>query len=472
MNMKKILFLSFLIATITAQHVIAQNFDITIKVSGIQDENALLANYYGEKKYIKDTIYFDINGVGKIEGDLDYDPGIYLIAFPSMKNNYFDFILNENTFLIETDTADFVGNMKITNSIENKNFYEDQQLTAKNSQEGKVIQEQLEGLEKDSKNYKKLIEQLKTLKNEIEEKKNQVIKKYPNSLYAKALMIMKDTEIPDDIDSTEVYSYYKNHYFDNIDFTDVDLLRTPIFHKKVLDYIDKYTVPTNDSIIKACDLIIAKTSVNEDMYQYFVSTLTNKFARSKIMGQEAILVHLIEEYYLSGKASWASEELIQNFKKRVTAMKPTLIGKPAPGIIMTGLNDEKVSLQETVFKNDYTVIVWWNSTCGHCKKELPRLANMYDSTFVNLDAKIGIFAVSTEHEKEGWEKFIKEKNLDKKGWVHCLDLTNENPAQAWYDVRSTPYSFVLDKRGKIIARKLSIDSIEGLIKHEIEKAKQ
>ena len=45
-----------------------RNFNISITVKGMENQIGILANYYADKRMIKDTLKFDINGIATIKG--------------------------------------------------------------------------------------------------------------------------------------------------------------------------------------------------------------------------------------------------------------------------------------------------------------------------------------------------------------------------------------------------------------------
>ena len=62
----------------------------------------------------------------------------------------------------------------------------------------------------------------------------------PDILFSKILNASKDVEMPqlpllaDNSDNKDLqFKYYKSHFFDNFDFSDDRLLRTPVFHSKI-----------------------------------------------------------------------------------------------------------------------------------------------------------------------------------------------------------------------------------------------
>ena len=95
--------------------------NIKVKITGVTDSVCYLANYYGEKQYYKDTANFNQDGYLVFKGSDTLPGGVYSIIIPGGK--YFEFIINEQHFTLETDTSNFVKNMKIDGSKENELFF-------------------------------------------------------------------------------------------------------------------------------------------------------------------------------------------------------------------------------------------------------------------------------------------------------------------------------------------------------------
>ena len=90
----------------------ATGYRIKIHVQGLKDSVCYMGNYYGQYQYVKDTARANADGELVFEGTENLPGGIYFIVLP--KKEFFDFIVNnEQVFSLETDTADFVKNMKL-----------------------------------------------------------------------------------------------------------------------------------------------------------------------------------------------------------------------------------------------------------------------------------------------------------------------------------------------------------------------
>ena len=76
------------------------------------------------------------------------------------------------------------------------------------------------------------------------------------------------------------------------------MLRTPIFYNKLDQYLDKLTYKNPDSINASADIIIDLARSNDEIFQYVVSYITSTYERSKVMGMDAVFVHMVEKYFL------------------------------------------------------------------------------------------------------------------------------------------------------------------------------
>ncbi|MEN9523100.1 MAG: hypothetical protein RL065_1477 [Bacteroidota bacterium] len=447
-------------------------YEIKVRVSPLANSEFYLGNHYGDKQYVRDTVKSDENGWMTFKGTEKLEGGIYLIVLPN--KTYFEIAITDNDqhFTIETDTIDYVGNMKIVNSPENELFIGHQKFLGLKSKESAKYRSALESNKGNLEEEKKLKEQLNDLDKEVKTYRLNILKDHPNSFMAALINAMKEPEVPESpkdkngiiVDSLFQYKYYKSHYFDHLNFSDARLLRTPIFQTKLNTYLNNLTAQIPDSIIISVDTIILKAEVNQDVFKYCVATLANTYETSKIMGFDKIFVHIAEKYYLSNKAFWADSALKAKITERVNKIKPTILFGPAHDLTMP---DTSLKLQKLYNLNSkYTALVFWDPTCSHCKTEIPKLSSFRDSA-QKAGLSFEVFAVGIESDIDLWKKFIAEKKLK---WINVSDLYNNTKFRDYYDIYSTPVIYLLDARKRIIAKRLDTDKLSGFIR-DIESGK-
>jgi len=485
--MKKIL--AFTAALLLSFAAFSQKdaFKVKMKIEGLQDSTCYLINYFGSQRYYRDTANFDKNGVVVFSGKEHHPGGIYGV-FSSGKL-LFEIVLNDEAIVdLATDTNDYIGNMKVNKSEENKLFFEHLQLITKLQKSAEPLRAKLKDKNLAEKEKKEIQEQLGNIGKEINNYRLSVIDKHPKSFVSVIFKTMKEPEAPafneiknDSIKRYKKYMYIKNHYFDDVDFSDARINYTPLYHNKIEKYFKHVVIPAPDSIIKEADIIIAKAKANEEIFKYTVHYLLSHYERSKIMGMDAVFAHIGMNYYTHELAYWADSTQIEKIQERARKITPLVLGKKA--INLSLLDTSRVWQQLYNVNANYTVLVFWDPDCGHCKKELPKMARTIDSLKTHIDIKV--YAVSSHHNDE-WKKFIKDNNLDFinvavpkevyedekiateyviKGYT---DLRSLNYHQT-YDIYSTPQIYLLDDSKKILGKKLDTALLKEVLEKEEKK---
>ena len=445
-----------------------KGYELNIEIENLTDSVAFLSYYYGKGQYYRDTAL--IEDGGKIVFKSNDDTlihGLYSLILNNIK--LFDFIVDNQNLSLQTDTQDIVGNMKIKNSIENELFYDYLSFIEVRQEELQSLTK--EGEEADEKRKKEIEERLTELDNEVKAYMNRLHKEYPGSFTSNFVNAMGTPEIPDPpkdengvIDSTFQFRYYRDHFFDNIDFTDERLLRTSIYHEKIARYLSKLTSQVADSVIKAVDIILEKAAKNKTLFQYTLSTLTYEYERSQQMGMDAVFVHLAKNYFMKGRAKeWFTDKQLNKLAERANALDPLLIGKKAPNIVVKDTAQKKF-LQLYDIESPFIVVYIWSPECGHCKVSTPKLKELYDKY---RDQGVEVFGVNNEFENESWIKFINKHKLD---WINGSDGGDfRSNFRALYDVYSTPQTYLLDKDKKILSKRMSVESLDKILEYFIEK---
>lgn len=122
--------------------------------------------------------------------------------------------------------------------------------------------------------------------------------------------------------------------------------------------------------------------------------------------------------------------------------------------------DSSTSVSLSSLKGKYVLIDFWASWCAPCRKNNPKLVALYNKY---KDKDFTILGVSLDREKDSWTKAIAK---DKLVWTQVSDLQYwESPVAKLYNVQEIPYSVLVDKEGKIVAK--STD--ESVIKEKMEE---
>ncbi len=462
---------------------------LKFKINGQKDTTVFLLHYVGKGLYYADTAEIK-NGVVEFDASKE-KAGIMAILLPQVK--YFEFIYNNENVDLETSGPDFVKNMKINKSEENKVFYTYLHFLA--DKRGKQIQnDSLAKLDKESAQYKELLLKNDALSKEIIVYQKKLINENPSKFVSKIVTISMDVEIPEapkdtagkPIDSLFSYHYYRDHYFDNVDFKDDRMVNIPSFHTRLETYFgNTMMVQRWDSVIKYAFLLCDKLDPKSEAFKHVVSWITSSYEKSNVLGMENVFVMMADKYYCTlnaqGKspAHWVSAENLESLNKSIKVRKRLLYGLVPPNVILKDTTDlawkDFYSL-----KSDYTILYFWEPSCGHCKTTTPKLQKLYKEKLKARNVEVFSVAKAVGDDFELWKKFIRENNLTfiTVGMTKSLfklateDYRNVVPKftnveslnySEHFDIISTPTIYLLDKDKKIIAKKLSVAQLEDFL---------
>jgi len=457
-------------------------YEITIKIKDYKDKTLYLGNYYGDKKYIKDTCIIKPGMPIVFKGAERLHEGIYLVVTPSMK--YFELLIGENQhFSVETDTTDFVRFLKINNSMENDLFLDYLNFSTKAGMEMDQLNRQYPAMKSNKADSARIIKQMLAIDSNMKVYREQFIIKHPKVILANVFRAMPEPKVPDfprlangRRDSVNEFNYFRNHFFDHFDFSDERLLYTPLYHAKVDKYLNQLTVQHPDSIIASCDYLVAKSKANKEMFKWMVWYLTNTYENSKIMGYDAVFAHMGETYYGKGEAYWIDSAKLKKIVDRVNIVKRTIIGATVQNMMLQDSSAVNHNLYD-VMKGKYTLIWIWNSTCGHCQKETPELLELYEKIHKKDD--INVITITEERvtnkddpQMKSWKKYLKEHPNP---WYNLRDMNNYYDFKIIFDAYATPKLFIIDSATKkIVAKQLGINQVEDWLEKTIkmEQAKK
>jgi len=244
---------------------------------GSQNGYMLLWETEGKETYILDSVQV-VNGVFDF-GNKEYELGFYALSY-RQANNSMGIILNPKEEDVELNfTAGRLSNAPTSvNSDENKGWfiYAPQEIAHFNK---------IKSLRKSLKNpaMKAKTEKMMAAEDEkLEQLQRDLIKQFPGTFLAK-VMTWKQTKWHDD----------KSRYWDDIDFTDESIIRTPIINDRIQDYMRTHSGGSETGFLNAIDLIYQKSSVNPKVNAYCTLTLLEGFYSSK---REDMCLYIMDSY--------------------------------------------------------------------------------------------------------------------------------------------------------------------------------
>jgi peroxiredoxin len=154
------------------------------------------------------------------------------------------------------------------------------------------------------------------------------------------------------------------------------------------------------------------------------------------------------------------DRTVRTFHEVVNKMLATTNGMEAPDIKLPSPDGKEIALSS--FRGKVVLIDFWASWCGPCRKEMPNVVKTYAKF---KDKGFEIFGVSLDKEKGPWVEAIAKDGIT---WPQVSDLKFwDSDAARLYGVSGIPYTVLLDKEGKIIAKALRGAELEKAVENAL-----
>lgn len=210
-------------------------------------------------------------------------------------------------------------------------------------------------------------------------------------------------------------------------------------------------------------------TINKEFVENNPKAYVNVFIIKQFLGSGSMEYTEAEELYNSldaevkkTKDAKEIEEMLTKMKEAEEAQAKVSEGKIAPDFSAPNPEGQTVSLKESMGK--VTIIDFWASWCGPCRKENPNVVAMYNELH---DEGLNIIGVSLDKNPDAWKKAIADDNLT---WTHISHLKQwDDPIAAQYGVRGIPATFVLDENGTIVAKNLRGEELKAKVKELLNK---
>jgi thiol-disulfide isomerase/thioredoxin len=474
--MKRNFLLLVLIAAFSK--VYSQGYNINLQCN-YKSSIAYLTYYLGKDFMVQDSAAVSNTGKAIFKGAKKMPAGIYSIVFPGRRLST-DFLVEKEQNINIVADSNKLDKAIITGSSANILFKEYQAFV---NVKGKLLQQERVAfnnskIKADSLQHEAAYKAQSAVLNAYREN---IVKNKSTSMLAVLLNAMRESPYPTKIpitkkDSLDNFYFYKSHYWDGVTFMDDRIIRTPFFLPKLESYYRDVlrSLPT-DSIIKDLDFKMLLARSSPEMYKFLLNWFTDEYINPKYMGQDAIFVHLYNQYHSKGVSPWLNKSQDSIITRRAFMLMSNLIGEKAANLEFADTLGKITALYDV--NAAFTLVVFWDPNCGHCKEEIPKIDSFYRASWQKKGMKVYAVLSESEKQKIEWQSFLTAHKIG--DWYNVYqtkaiiddDIKLSRPTfRQLYDVVVTPTIYLLDKDKRIIAKKLTLEQIDDLLEVKIKSS--
>ena len=201
-------------------------------------------------------------------------------------------------------------------------------------------------------------------------------------------------------------------------------------------------------------------SASDPFVRQFVAVkVYNHYFTSKVMGAEAVAIHVLDKWFLDGDVKMYDDIDLLNARVFADFNRQSLIGQKAPSLELTTLQGERVNLF-SVSPEKLSVLYFYDTDCATCKLETMFL----NEALAKESFPLTFYAVYAGDNKEHWEKYVSENfQFSEIPVVHLWDPYLDSDFQRKYGVLQTPRLFLIAPDGTILGRSLDTRSLMQML---------
>ncbi|MEM7573689.1 MAG: thioredoxin-like domain-containing protein [Bacteroidota bacterium] len=440
---------------------------IEVSCAGAPAGTAYLIGTIDQRRFRIDSTQADANGSLTFAKATPYPTGFYFAVYQD--NTAIQLLLDEDQeFQLITNKQDIAGQMAVSGSLANELLYNSLRFEADIQPRFTQANSRVSAATPGTAEY----DSAKAAQNALVQDRtnflNQIFTEHPNNFFVRFKRagqnpaIRSELTLPDGSpDNTAQIFHYRRDLWENVDFSDSSLLRTPVIANKLERYFDQLTPKNPDSIIASADFLLDKVISEPEYLRFFANWITLRFEPGKtdLMDSEAVYVHMIQNYFTPELAFWSDTMTVYGLQQRAGEMANSLVGRQGPNITVPGLDGQA----HTLYDEDapYLVVYMYNPTCEHCMAETPPLRDL-----VQARNDIDVFAIAIDTDEDAWRGFVHQYDIQ--AWTNVYDPTNRSIYGQYY-VDVTPELYLLNPERIIIGKNLKPSQVSQVIERDRAK---
>lgn len=436
-------------------------------LEGIPAGTAKLVGMWGDQNFLADSAIVDAAGHFVLRRKKPLASGFYTFLLPGMKNLSF-LVDKDQRMTLRAKASDIAGTIQVEGSVNTGLFYETIRYQAKQEPELNQISATMSKSAPNSPEFQQAKQRQTQILEERKTYLDGIYKQNPNAFFTKFKIAGQNPDFKEfkkpngDMDTMRQLIYYRDHFWDNVDFSDERLLNTPVIGNKLKRYIKELTPQNPDSIIFVADPLIKRVMKHKQYFKYFTNWIALQYENTKttVMDGEAVYVHIIKNYFTPELAFWDKPANLEGLQTHVWEMEASLLNRKGPDVRAQDVNGQFKSIYEITAP--IVVVFMFSPDCEHCQKEALEVEALYKKWKSRGVEFFGIAVSTTDAE---WKAFVKEKGFT---FTNVFDPTNR-AIYAKYFVDITPEIYVLNKDRIIVGKNLHPNQLDTIFERELKK---
>ncbi len=459
-KMKRVaLIFGFLLGALYLLH--GQSWLIQGTIENGEEGPVVLASYYGDRFRVVDSMdtrsgffYFMLSE--------EAPPGIYRIIYSDRtggvrsQKRFVEFIFNRENIEILVASTEWGPVPYFEGSIENQVYTGFMNFELEYEAQLMTVYGQLYPTRTGEEDHDAVVKRYNVLQSERTCYMDSITRLYPDLYAVRIMNAFRAPLISGEMPHKQRIDTLKLCFFDHAVIDDPQLLYAPVYTLKLIDYLSLYKVDTltkeqqEQQFMEAVDRIMVNVSTHGELRSFVVNFLLEGF---EMLDMERVQMHIADHYLDQACES----DIVELVLSRMEGYKKMTPGQQAPDFVIRDVKGKNHQLSDLA--DSYVLLMFWASSCDHCREMMPDLHDWYLSeNSVGLE----VVTISIDTSEVDFKQFVDE--LDPQ-WITAYDpLGWYGKVPSDYHIYATPSLFLLDRERTILARPTSIRQFQRAIK--------
>jgi thiol-disulfide isomerase/thioredoxin len=427
------------------------------------------AMYSDDTSPVIDSLPTDAAGKVLFAGEEPLKAGMYKVYLQGEQKPVVDVFITEGEsqhFSLSFDGTAGMASLEVQGSPENEFFAGCLHFLSEKQQQAQVLNARMEEYREQPDSVAAIGARLQQFGAEVQNKWSEVYTAFPYSTLALFLKAVREPAVPepsispltpnrDSAMQSYYMNYYREHFFDNIDFSDARILRMPFLSNSFRIYYLRILPLDKDILMERTEFLIGKATANREVYEYVVHNRYDFFRNAPYPELGGIAPALAEKYIISDSAAWSDKAFVTRALHFINVSRLNPEGAPATNLILQDSTGKTIALYDV--EAPYTVLLFYNPQCHSCAAVTPVIWELYTQY---RDKGLQVYAVYVDNVKTDWTPYIAEKGYT---WINVWDPDGSQGVYDKYDIHAIPLIYLLDKNKTIIRRDLTLEQLQQML---------
>ena len=161
--------------------------------------------------------------------------------------------------------------------------------------------------------------------------------------------------------------------------------------------------------------------------------------------------------------NFRQRQQVADLEASLKAFESVGIGQKIQDFSLSTPDGTELSILNEVAQHKLTILDFWASWCGPCRKEMPFMKELYAEY---RPKGLGIIGISLDESETEWTRAIDELKI---GWPQVSDLQGGRSGIAQtFQISAIPFMYVLDSEGKIVQKGLRGEQLKQFISSQLK----